>query len=310
MLSLADSVRIAIAPSFWYGFVKARTVQEYLRAITLYIELIGDLPINKINGFNNARFVQKVQQTHLKPWTIKKYIVCLNTIFSKLGPPGPKNRDAFGWLPEAPWIRLPTSYKKLPREIEDTEVDRLFKAAASCPECFDFPRYLDDRLRPRWWEALILLVSTTALRRGVLLGLTWEDLDIPGRKIAIPNHLDKCKSERIKPLHPKVLQHLRAIQSVDDRHLLPWKHGNHKFDDIITALNEHAGITPKLTLHDMKRYALQSALREGADVSTIMLLGDHSSFKTTTQHYVRASLDNYVENMRLPGMDEEEVADD
>lgn len=304
MLTLTETVRVAIAPQFWYGILSPRTVAEYLRAIVLYVEILGDLRLNELNGFNNARFVQALQRKNMAVPTICKHVTALNGIFLKLGPPGPRNRDALSWLPEAPWIRPPQEYKKLPREVFDDEIDRLFKACAVCPNCYLRPKYLDERLRPRWWESIILLAASTALRRGVLFGLTWEDLDIPGSRVIVPNTLDKKKRERVKPLHPKVLQHLRAVQSGTDRRLLPWSHGITVFGHDLTALNQTAGITHKITLHDIKRYAIQAAVRSGMDANTVMLLGDHSSFKTTQDHYARENLTRYVEKIWLPCMDE------
>jgi len=60
---------------------------------------------------------------------------------------------------------------------------------------------------------------------------------------------------------------------------------------------------PHLTLHDLKRYALQRAVRNGVDATTLQALGDHSSLRTTTNHYVRGNLEQYVSEMILPGME-------
>ncbi|MCL2306114.1 MAG: hypothetical protein FWC43_12295, partial [Planctomycetaceae bacterium] len=46
----------------------------------------------------------------------------------------------------------------------------------------------------------------------------------------VPSNLDKCRSERRKPVHPEVLRLLTAIRFGEK--ILPWKHDFHKFDQI------------------------------------------------------------------------------
>jgi len=115
----------------------------------------------------------------------------------------------------------------------------------------------------------------------------------------VPSNLDKCRSERRKPVHPEVLRLLTAIRFGEK--ILPWKHDLHKFDQILHRLNEIAGIMPHLTLHDLKRYSLQLALRSGVDPATLQMLGDHSSVRTTLDFYVRERFEDYVASVRLPG---------
>jgi len=299
MNRLSEFLRMSYAPTFLYGQKSYRTIEEYVGAICKYIKYTGDPKLTELNAQNHAKFFQGVRSEKLSEHTIRKYCQHLNTVWSKAGPPGPRNRDALGYLKEAPWIRPPKPFLKLPREVLDSEADKLYEAISYCSDCYEYPKYLDMELRPVYWKAIILLVSTTAIRRKVVFNLQWKDFDIGYKYFVVPASLDKCRSERRKPVHPEVLRLLQAIRS--EEKVLPWRHDHHKLDQIFHRLNEIAGIMPHLMLHDLKRYSLQLACRSGVDAATLQMLGDHSSLQTTVNHYVRGNLENYVATVRLPG---------
>ncbi len=301
MLNLSTFVRTFYAPSFLIGVLSHRTVYEYLRSLQHYIDVVGDLKLTELVPANHVRFLNEMIRAGSSNATIQKHCRHLNAIFSKIGPAAPRNRDAFGFLQQSPWIRPPQKLRKLPKEVRDDPVHALFHAVSSCPEAHDLPRYLDADLRPIFWKCVIQFVSSTALRRKAVFNLTWADIE-PGQKfLVVPPHIDKARSERRKPLHPEVLRLLQAIRSADSAKLFPWAHGDKKFYSVWHSINRVAGLNPELTLHDLKRYALQHALRSGVDPATLQMLGDHSNIRTTLNHYVRENFERYVQDLVLPG---------
>ena len=300
MINLSGYVRMWYAPTYLYGKRSLRTISEYVTSVEYFLNLVGDPSLDEIDPPMNARFIHGLQAMGLSVETIRKHCRNLNAVWSKAGPSGHRNRDTLRLVNEAPWIRPPEAYRRLPREIPDSEADSLYHATEECAACFKFPTYLEERrLRPVWWRALIALVASTAIRRKVVFNLTWGDFDIGHKYFVVPAEFDKCKTARRKPIHPDVLRLLDAVKCGDK--ILPWKHGNGKFYECWNDLNETAGIMPHLKLHDLKRYSLQLACRSGADAATLQLLGDHSSFQTTTAYYVGGNLDKYVSTCRLPG---------
>jgi len=228
MISLSDFVRVCYAPTFLYGQVKLRTIDAYMQSVELFLEHVGDLPLSKLTPVNTCRFIQGLNKLGLANETIRKHCGHLNIIFSKIGPPGHRNKDALGFLKRSPWIKPPKAFLKLPKEVLDVQIENLYRACSQTPSCYAYPKYLDSALAPKWWETLILFATITALRRGALFGLTWSSVDFNGQRILVPSDLDKVGKERIKPIHPAVLQGFRAIQS-DSTHLLPWEHSQKKF---------------------------------------------------------------------------------
>ena len=229
MISLSEYVRMYHAPTFWYGQVSLDTIENYMISVERYLDIVGDLRLNQLTAANNARFVCGLRKLGQSLETERKHCRQMNSIFLKLGPSGPRNRDALRFLKEAPWIRPPQAYRRLPREISDSHADSLYDATDFCPGCQEFPVYLEPTLRHQWWKSFILLVMSTAVRFGVAMNLTWNDLDIGFKYFVIPAHTDKKKRERRKSLNAFVLQSLQAIRLNDK--LLYWPHGekNHLF---------------------------------------------------------------------------------
>ena len=300
-MKLSEYIRDHHAPTFWYGRLKYGTIEDYVDSVKYFFKIVGDLPLEEITATNGSRFVLGLNGFGLANETVRKHCRNLNSVFSKMGPKGPRNREAFGFLTEPPWIKPPEGFLKLPREVFDVQVDKLFESCQETWSCYVYPGYLGLALRPRWWETLILFIVTTALRRGAVLNLTWDDVDLDRACVVIPSRIDKCRRERIKPLHPTVLEGFRAIQGGDHR-LLPWQHGAKRFYKIWHEMNEQAGLEPHLKVHDLKRYALQKACRSGVDAATLQMLGDHSSLQTTLDYYVRENFAQYVSEMELPGL--------
>lgn len=301
MISFLTFMRSIYAPTFWFSMGRFGTIENYANSVVKYVEAVGDPPITELNSQNAARFIFYITEKGSSLENVRKHCRQLNIIFAKLGPPGPRNRDALGWLPIAPWIRPPQKLYKKPRKVQDNLVDNLYETTNRCPLCYEYPKYLDENLRPNWWKAFIMLATTTAYRRRILLGLKWSDIDYTTAMIEVPPELDKGRRERSKPLHPAVYRLLQSIRHDTDTRFLPWTHGNKRFGECWHALNDMAGIEKHVMPHDLKRYALQLASRSGVDAATLKLLGDHESLNTTLNHYVDGNLEEYVHNMRLPG---------
>ena len=299
MLKLSEFIRGIYAPTYWYGLLSPKTIENYLISVCRYIEIVGDLPLNEITPYHNARFVLGLKQFGQSLETERKHCRHLNTIFLKMGPPGPRHRDSMHVIPVAPWIRPPQPFRKLPREIGDSIADSLYNAVPLTPECFLYPTYLEAELRPNWWRAMITLITTSAIRLGVVFGLRWADLDIGQKYFIVPAGIDKKKAERRKPLHQEVLRLLESVR--ENEFLLSWSHGKKRFYEIWHRINEVGDIMPHITPHDLKRYSLQLASRSGVDVATLKQLGDHANIETTFNHYVPGNLERYIETVRLPG---------
>jgi integrase len=208
--------------------------------------------------------------------------------------PGWRNRKAFGFIENAPYCEPPKLQKPLPKQVTDREIIKLIEAMSDIKE---FPKCVDESLRPTWWRALVLLAASTAVRRNVIFGLKWEAVDLRNHCFFVSPELDKVGHARIKYLLPQLTRLLLKIRTPEPR-VFHWTHGMKTFYEQWNNACENAGV--KLTLHDLKRYATQVALRSGADIATLKEFCDHSNINTTMQHYTRGDVEALIANLQLP----------
>jgi len=208
--------------------------------------------------------------------------------------PGWRNRKAFGFIQDAPYCEPPKLQKALPKQIHDRDIVRLIDALGDNDE---YPKCVDVELRPTWWRALVLFAATTAVRRNVVFGLRWDAVDLSNNLFFVSPELDKVGHARIKYLHPKLSRLLLQIRTTDPR-LFAWSHGFKTFYREWGNACESTGV--KLTLHDLKRYASQVAVRSGADPATLKEFCDHSNLNTTMQHYARGDVEALIGKFQLP----------
>ena len=269
------------------------TRQIYDQVIRLWVDEIGDSELSEISPADCELFVT-ASLKRVGPFTVAKYCRCLNAIFLRMSKPGWRNRKAFGFIDDAPYCEPPKLQKALPKQILDRDILKLIESLSDIKE---FPKSVDEKLRPLWWRSLVLFASTTAVRRTVIFGLTWEAVDVSNKFFFISPELDKVGHARIKYLHPNLSRLLLKIRTEDSR-LFAWDHGFVAFYREWGKACENAGI--KLTLHDLKRYASQVAIRSGADIATLKEFCDHSNINTTLQHYARGDVESLIEKLQLP----------
>ncbi len=124
MLKFSDFLRTIYAPTFWYGQVSVATIENYMISAERYMNIVSDINIFDITPAISAKFTLGLRALGQSLETERKHCRHLNSIFLKIGPPGPRNRDALGWVKDTPWIRPPKSYRRLPREIPDHSLRR------------------------------------------------------------------------------------------------------------------------------------------------------------------------------------------
>jgi integrase len=272
---------------------KIGTRRLYDQIIDLWVSEIGNSKISEISPAECQKFVD-LSLEKVSPHSVAKYCRHLNAVFLRMGPPGWRNRRAFGFLDYPPYCQPPRLETRLPKQVTDRDLLKLIDALGDNDQ---YPKSVEQELRPLWWRALCLFAATTAVRKQVIFGLKWEAVDLQHNLFFVSPELDKAHTERIKYLHPKLSRMLLQIRTADP-FVFVWPHGNKKFYKIWGQASEAVGV--KLTLHDLKRYASQLAIRSGADVTTLREFCDHSNIATTLQHYARGDVQQLIGNLRLP----------
>lgn len=255
---------------------RPRTFNAYAETLNHWKRIAGNVPLTAIDTLLLARFKVTLHET-LSPATVNKHLRQVNAILGKAGPSGPGNRDALGMLASTPWTKPLREERPRPRAIGDDVVRAIYAAAkvARRPKCETVSGYAG-----KWWRALICVAVTTGFRHQALLGLRWLDVDVAGRTVRVPACIDKCHTERCKPLHPIAVRHLLAIRGTGDV-VFPFDGSEQTWYREWHAIQDAADIpdAEHIKLHDLKRFA---GTRYAATASpwVVQQMLDHSSIET------------------------------
>lgn len=281
---------------------KANTIAEYGYTLARWERLTSNPPLHKITGELLMAWRARLCETpgnhapQISAATANKHLCALLAILTKAGPPGLRNRDALGHLNRIPWIAPLRELEPTPRHIEIEQLERIYKA------CAQALHPIAQAVNPEhWWQAWILIAYTCALRRGALLGITWENANLAKRTLTIPANIDKTGRQRLKPITPEALRHLLRIQTGSGP-IFPWPHSASTLNREWHHLQTAAGI-PKpqqFTIHDLKRTAATEASAT-ASPWTLQRFLDHANISTSL-HYVAvpAELRDLAERLPLP----------
>lgn len=141
-------------------------------------------------------------------------------------------------------------------------------------------------------RAFVWLAIYTGARRGELLELQWQHVDLQAKRITFMD--TKNKTDRTVPLAPEAVQLLKGLPRIDDNpHVFPGRWGKgHRINvtDAWEEMRKAAGL-PHLRLHDVRR-SVGSWL--GAAGHTAPMIGEllgHKSDVTSRVYIKLGSLD-------------------
>lgn len=198
----------------------------------------------------------------LSPQTVQHYLAVLNRLYKAAA------RDFGIPLPlgnPVATVRMPTISNARDRRLEGDEEKRLLAAL--------------DASRGKHLKSVVLLALETAMRRGEILALRWEYVDLKRRVLHLPE--TKNGSSRDVPLSTKAVAVLDALP----RHIT-----GQVFDTSATAITEgfqraakRAGI-PDFRFHDL-RHEATSRLAEKLQMHELGKVTGHKSLRMLMRYY-------------------------
>lgn len=131
-------------------------------------------------------------------------------------------------------------------------------------------------------KAVILLALDSAMRRGEILKLRWEDVDLDNNMIVIVGTHTKTEKERLAPLTDRTAAELRKLPTygVPGR-IFPFS----DFKRSWTTAKRIAGIDD-LRFHDLRRTAITKFNMKGIPLATAGKIAGHARLETTMKHYI------------------------
>ena len=180
-------------------------------------------------------------------------------------------RIEWGWpLSDNPisLIRMPKNNPPRERRLREGEFDRLRNAVGASRSWYLWP--------------VIVLAVETAMRRGEILGLRWENIDLDKKTVFLP--LTKNGSSRWVPLSEDAVSQLVKVARVNER---PFPVTDVAFRQAWDRLRHRAELDD-LTFHDLRHEAISRMFDSGMKIHEVMAVSGH---RTASQlfRYVQIS---------------------
>ena len=121
------------------------------------------------------------------------------------------------------------------------------------------------------------------MRRGELLKITWDMVDLEKKYIHLPAPITKTNKTRNVPLQPHAIEILRKMPRSLNGKLFPI--GLKNFERSWNSICKRAGIAG-LRFHDLKREAISRLFEKGLSISEVQLFCGNSlsTLSVYTQH--------------------------
>lgn len=179
-------------------------------------------------------------------------------------------------------------FKEVARDrwLKPAEVARLMDAVRTLGQGED-----EDDAGP-YFRAFVPLALLTGMRKGELLGLRWENVDLDRGEVQLPN--TKAGRPQRRQLSRPAVEILRFLpREQDNPHVFPGRmSGTHRKDykREWDAVREKAGLTD-CTFHDLRRTAGSHLAQAGVPLQVIQEILGHQS-PAITRVYARLSREN------------------
>ena len=174
-------------------------------------------------------------------------------------------------------IKKPPSPKARERRLNDGEYERLEAASKLTQNAHIWP--------------IVVFAIETGMRRGEILGLTWDNIDLKRRTAFLP--LTKNGSSREVPLSTKavcVLQQQRTRTGIS-----PFPVNANAFRLAWDRLRGRAGLN-NLRFHDLRHEAISRFFEMGLTVAEVALISGHKDVKMLFR-YTHLKVDNVVSKL-------------
>ena len=286
--------------------MKPQTKECTLQALDHFQRIIKPAKLQAIRTVTIDEFIRKrraekgrKKESTVSAATINKELRHLKSVL--------RVAHDWGYLPDVPKFRMLKEPGKLPRYVTPEHFAAIYKSCSVAKRPTGLPYSAET-----WWQALIVFNYMTGWRISEPLALRREDFDLEAGT-AITRHGDnKGGRDELVPLHPVVVEHLKAIQGFEE-FVFPWYHHRRflwsEFARIQAAAgihldcrenHEHTDACHRYGFHDLRR-AFATANAETLTASALQSLMRHKSF-TTTQRYVNMAkqLNRSVEKLSVP----------
>jgi site-specific recombinase XerD len=242
--------------------------------------------LSKIAPADCERFLAK-KTAEASAWTARKYYLALGAAFERA--------KTWGHISENPWrqVKKPRTPEALPGYFTKEEFRSLLAS-----------------LHDRDTRELVTVAGLTGLRRGELLAMQWDWVDLPRRLLTVKNSetfTTKSKKARVVPLCDEVVTVLlsRRERASGEAGLVFTRRGrdiapdylSHRLKSAIRA----AGLSPSLHFHSLRHSFASWLVQGGVSLYQVARLLGHSSTAVTEKyaHLVPSDMHNVLSPLHI-----------
>ncbi len=174
---------------------RLKTIERYSAVLQRFVDAFDGKLVDEIGHAALWDYEQSRRIAGASPTTIYFEFKVLNILFELC--------DLWGWTDGRNPV---TGYKKRRKDsgIKPSDPDTRF-----------FTEREEEALlaaAPTIWRWRIIFAVETGLRKNEQFGLTWENLNLPEKKLTVPASLAKGKRKREVPLTPRALEAAKALR--------------------------------------------------------------------------------------------------
>jgi integrase len=228
----------------------------------------GELPVRQLSAEAIAQYERK-RAGEVSAFTVANELTVLRHML-RLG-------RRWGYLDQVPDVEMPKRPGGRLRYLETGEIDRLL---AACGES-----------RNPYLAAIVVLAINTGMRKGEILGLEWERINVSTSMITL--YQTKSGKPRGVPINRAVYDALIVLEPTPERRrgLLFTKRDHRAWGQIRTAFAlalERAKIPVGFRFHDLRHTCASWMVMRGASLKDVQEILGHADYKMT-QRYAHLS---------------------
>jgi len=304
-ITLGDFIREHYAP---WALAHQKAGQATINALQACFGDWYDRELRSLSAFDVERFKSRRLKAGRKPATVNRDLDRIRSVYSRA--------VEWGFLTDHPLKAVkrakgadnsrvrylsPEEEKRLRDALAAREAER--RASRDRHNAWHAARGSEGH--PQWpadgftdhLMPLVLLALNTGLRRGELFGLSWSDVNLPGKLLTVTAGNAKSRKARHIPLNAEALDVLKRWkkQGAGKGLVFPGAGGgrmtniNKAWDGLITA----AGLAD-FRLHDCRHHFASRLAMSGVDLYTIKELLGHASIEMT-QRYAHLAPDKLAD---------------
>jgi integrase len=224
-------------------------------AAQFWDRMIGDISMLDVEKYRNRR------RKEVSTSTVNREIACLKHMLNKA--------VDWGYLADNP-LRSMKLFKEPPgrvRYLTERELSRLLN-------------YCPDKLR-----SIVIVALNTGMRKGEILNLKWQDIDLNHRLITIKQ--TKNNEIRTIPINDTLHAELRSMnRELDSQYVFVNERTGKPYTDVKTSFKtarKRAGIDD-FHFHDLRHTFASRLVMAGENIRTVQELLGHKDIKMTMRY--------------------------